>query len=215
MTLTLHMYPTINAHKVTIALAEMALPYEVAFVDITSPQHPVPAFLVLNPNGRMPVLTDSDTGVTVFESAAILQYLGRKTGKFYPTDEVQRTRVESWLYWQMSGQGPMFGQVNWFTRAANNPERKPADTAFAIERFRKEASRLIDVMERQLTGREYLCDEYTIADICAFPWLHRYHQNGGGLEGRPNVAAWNERIAARPVVAAAMNVGYDLLPPKE
>jgi glutathione S-transferase len=200
---------------VTIALAEMELPYQIAFVDIMAGTHPTPEFLALNPNGRMPVLTDSETGVTVFESAAILQYLGRKTGKLYPAEEVRRTQVESWLYWQMSGQGPMMGQVNFFTRAAARADRPAAETDFAIHRFRKETSRLLDVMERQLAGREYLCDDYSIADICAFPWAHRHNESGGGLAERPNLAAWNDRIAARPAVAAAMQVGYDLVKPKE
>ena len=109
----------------------------------------------------------------------------------------------------------MFGQVNWFTRAAAKPERDPKDTEFAIHRFRTEASRLLDVMERQLTGRDYLCDVYTIADICAFPWLHRYHSSGGGLDGRPNLSAWNDRLAARPAVQHGMEVGYDLIESKE
>jgi glutathione S-transferase len=215
MTLTLHLYPTINAQKVTIALAEMELDYEMVFVDILSTEHPTPEFLALNPNGRMPVLTDSEAGVTVFESAAILQYLGRKTGKLYPADEATRTQVESWLYWQMAGQGPMMGQLGWFERAAANPGRDPVETSLALHRFGKEVSRLFDVMERGLAGRDYLCGEYTIADICAFTWLNKYPERGGGIANRPALSAWRERLLARPAVQAGLAAGQHFITPKE
>lgn len=215
MTLTLYMYPTINAQKITIALEEMGLPYELSFVDILSPDHPTAEFLAINPNGRMPALTDSEAGVTVFESAAILQYLGRKTGQLYPVDEPIRTQVESWLYWQMAGQGPMMGQLGWFERAAANPGRAPIETSLAIHRYEKEVSRLCDVMERGLAGRDYLCGIYTIADICAFTWLNKYPERGGGLASRPALSAWRERLLARPAVQRGLEVGQHFIAPKE
>ena len=124
MTLQLYYFPTLNAHKVTIALEEMGLAYDVVMIDILNDEQFRPEFTAINPNNRIPALVDGD--VTVFESAAILQYLGRKTGRFYPVDEPSRARIDSWLFWQMAGLGPMSGQVNYFTRAATrSPSANP------------------------------------------------------------------------------------------
>ncbi len=201
MTIQLHTFPTLNALKVTIALEEMGLSYDVTLVDIRSGGQQSPQFLALNPNGKIPALVDGQ--VVVFESAAILQYLGRKTGQFYPADEVTRTRIDSWLFWQMAGLGPSSGNVNWLTRAAAKADRDLAETAFALHRFSKETARLFDVLESALAGREFLCGDYSIADICAWTWIDKYPENGGGLATRPGVAAWHARIAARPAVQAA------------
>lgn len=214
MTLQLHMFPTMNAHKVTIALEEMGLGHDVVLVDILNGGQDTPQFRALNPNGKMPVLVDPDaTGgpVTVFESAAILQYLGRKTGQFYPADEQTRSAIDSWLFWQMAGLGPVSGNVNWFTRAAAKEGRDPAETALAIHRFRAEAARLFDVLEWGLAGRDWLCGDYSIADMCCWTWINRYPDNGGGLASRPALAAWHARIAARPAVQRALLVGQDLV----
>jgi GST-like protein len=209
MTLTLHMFPTLNAHKVTIALEEMELPYEIAFVDILGGGQDDPAFRALNPNGRIPVLTDGP--VTVFESAAILQYLGRKSGLFYPVDEAQRAEVDSWLFWQMAGLGPSSGNVNWFTGAARKDGRDPLETGLAIHRFTKETARLFDVLETRLSRREYLCGAYSIADMVCWTWIDKYPDNGGGLASRPRLAAWHGAIAARPAVQRALRAGQDLI----
>lgn len=198
-------FPTLNGHKVTIALEEMELPYELVMVDILNDEQLRPEFLAINPNGRIPALVDGD--VAVFESAAILQYLGRKTGRFYPDDEPTRARIDSWLFWQMAGLGPMSGQLNWFTRAARKPAREPADTAFAIHRFARETARLFAVLERGLDGRDYLCGDYSIADICCWTWINKYPENGGGLAAYPDVAAWHARIAARPAVQRGLKAG--------
>lgn len=205
--LQLHYFPTLNGHKATIALEEMELPYEVVFVDIGTGDQLAPEFLAINPNGRIPALVDGE--VRVFESAAILQYLGRKTGRFYPADEPTRTRIDSWLFWQMSGLGPMSGQVNWFTRAAGKDGRDPAETGLAIHRFRKETARLFGVLERGLEGGEYLCGDYSIADMCCWTWIDKYPENGGGLEAFPHLAAWHARIAGRPAVQRALLVGRE------
>ncbi|MFM6931593.1 MAG: glutathione S-transferase family protein [Novosphingobium sp.] len=211
MTLTLHMFPTLNAHKVTIALEEMGLAYEIAFIDILSGGQDDPAFRTRNPNGRIPVLTDGP--VTVFESAAILQYLGRKSGQFYPEDEARRTEVDSWLFWQMAGLGPASGNVNWFSRAAAKEGRDPLETGLALHRFSKETARLFDVLETRLSGRNYLCGTYSIADMACWTWIDKYPDNGGGLASRPRLAAWHAAIAARPAVQHALHVGQEFVKP--
>lgn len=205
----LHYFPTLNGHKVAIALEEMGLSYDVAIVDILNGGQDDPAFRAINPNGRIPALTDGK--VTVFESAAILQYLGRRTGLFYPADEPTRTAIDSWLFWQMAGLGPMSGQLNWFTRAAQKPGRDPTETGLAIHRFAKETRRLFAVLEQALADRAYLCGDYSIADMCVWPWIEKYPDNGGGLAAYPAIAAWHARIAARPAVARALAVGTDAL----
>ena len=200
----LYYFPTLNAHKVTIALEEMELAYEVVVIDILDNAQFAPEFTAINPNNRIPALVDGE--VTVFESAAILQYLGRKSGRFYPADEPSRARIDSWLFWQMAGLGPMSGQVNYFTRTAQKPERHPLDTAFALSRYTRETARLFGVLERGLAGREYLAGDYSIADMCCWTWIDKYPDNGGGLAGFPALAAWHGRIAARPAVQRGLAV---------
>lgn len=211
MTLRLHYFPTLNGQKVAIFLEETGLPYEIVIVDIIQGGQDDPGFRAVNPNGKIPALVDEE--VMVFESAAILQYLGRKTGQFYPADEVVRTRIDSWLFWQMSGLGPMSGQVNWFARAAQKEGRDPAETSLALHRYRKETARLFAVLDQELAGRDYLCGDYSIADMCVWPWIEKYPENGGGLSAHPNIAAWHARIAARPAVQRALKVGIDRLDP--
>lgn len=208
MTLRLHYFPTLNGQKVAIALEEMALAYEVVLVNILKGEQDRAEFLAINPNGRIPALVDGD--VTVFESAAILQYLGRKTGQFYPADERVRAEIDSWLFWQMAGLGPMSGQVNWFARAAEKPGRDSAETSLALHRFRKETARLFGVLDRRLVGRDYLCGDYSIADMCCWTWIDRYPANGGGLAAFSALSAWHARIGERPAVQRALRVGLDL-----
>lgn len=208
MTLRLFYFPTLNGQKVTIALEEMGFGYELVPVDILRGQQHSPEFVELNPNGRIPALVDGE--VRVFESGAILQYLGRKTGRFYPAEERIRAEIDSWLFWQMAGLGPMSGQVNWFERAARKPGRDPAETSLALHRFRKETTRLFGVLNRRLAGRAFLCGDYSIADMCCWTWIDKYPANGGGLKDFPDLAAWHCRIAARPAVRRAMAAGLDL-----
>jgi GST-like protein len=210
MTLQLYYFPTLNGHKVTIALEEMGLPYEIKLIDILKGDQTTPEFLAINPNGRIPALVDGD--VAIFESAAIMQYLGRKTGKFYAADERTRARIDSWLFWQMAGLGPMSGQVNFFNRAARKADRDPAETDFALHRYKRETGRLFGVLERGLQGREYLCGAYSIADMCCFTWIDKYPENGGGLDKYPAVRSWHGRIASRPAVERGLAAGLDLLP---
>ncbi len=212
MTLQLYYFPTLNGHKVTIMLEETGLPYDLEMINILEGEQTKPDFLAICPNGRIPALVDPDADggpVTVFESAAILQYLGRKTGRFYPQAEQVRGQVDSWLFWQMAGLGPSSGQVNWFRRVAGKPDMTPEQTAYPLERFQKETRRLFGVLERGLEGREYLCGDYSIADMCCWTWIEKYPENGGGLDDFPNIAGWRGRIAARPAVKRALEVGLD------
>lgn len=214
MTLQLHYFPTLNGHKVTIALEEMGLAYEIVPVDILANEQMRPEFLAINPNARIPALIDPDVPggpVTVFESAAIMQYLGRKSGLFYPADEQTRTAIDSWLFWQMAGLGPMSGQVNYWTRMAAKPECDPVETALPLHRYKRETHRLFSVLERGLGGREYLSGAYSIADMCCWTWIDKYPGNGGGLEEFPGLAAWHRRIAQRPAVQRGLAAGQDQL----
>ncbi len=214
MTLQLYYFPTLNGQKVTIALEEMGLPYDIRMVNILEGDQSKEDFLAINPNGRIPALVDPDGPggpVTVFESAAILQYLGRKSGQFYPQDEARRAPIDSWLFWQMAGLGPSSGQVNWFTRVAQKPEMPPEASEYPLKRFRRETNRLFGVLERGLSGRDYLVEDYSIADMCCWTWIDKYPANGGGLDDFPNIAAWHARIAERPAVQRAMMAGLDQL----
>jgi GSH-dependent disulfide-bond oxidoreductase len=208
MTLQVYYFPTLNGQKVTIFLEETGLQYEIVPVNILRGEQHRDSFLTINPNGTIPALVDGE--VTVFESAAILQYLGRKTGRFYPPGEAVRARIDSWLFWQMSALGPMSGQVNWFERAARKEGREPAETSLALHRFRKATERLFRVLDRGLDDREFLCGDYSIADMCCWTWIDKYPDNGGGLAPYPALKAWHERIAARPAVRRALSVGLDL-----
>ncbi len=206
----LYYWPTSNGHKVTIMLEECGLPYEIKPVDIGKGEQFEPAFLIISPNNRMPAIVDPEgpdgRPISVFESGAILQYLGRKTGKFYPVDERRRTAVEEWVCWQVGGLGPMAGQANHFRHYA--PEKIP----YAQKRYTDEVNRLHGVLNRRLTGREFICDEYSIADMICYPWARRYDYHGQDIADFPATAAWLERMAARPAVARGLAAGAALRP---
>jgi glutathione S-transferase/GST-like protein len=204
----LYYYPTPNGRKISIALEEMALPYRLVPVDILQGQQQQPEFLAINPNGRIPALVDEDADggpVTIFESGAILQYLGRKSGLLYPTGEAARCRVDSWLFWQMAGLGPMAGQLSWFLRVKEVPDRDERDYLYPIRRYRREVLRLYGVLERQLVGCDYICDAYSIADIACWTWIDQYRDQIGGFADFPGLAMWHGRIAARPAVQRGVN----------
>jgi GSH-dependent disulfide-bond oxidoreductase len=207
MTMKLLYYPTPNGRKVSIALEEMALAYEIEPVDITAGEQLRPEFLAVSPNNKIPALIDEDVGgvpVHLFESGAILQYLGRKSGLLYPADEPSRAKVDSWLFWQMAGLGPMTGQLAFFTRLANLPDRDPRESSYAKHRYFKETRRLYGVLEGQLSGRDFICDDYGIADIASWTWVDQYHNLVGGLDAYPAIGAWHARIAERPAVKRGM-----------
>lgn len=197
-------WPTPNGWKISIMLEECELPYIVRPVNIGKGDQFKPDFLSISPNNRMPAIIDPDgpggAPISVFESGAILQYLGRKTGKFYPVDERQRVAVDEWLFWQVGGLGPMAGQAHHFLIYAT--EKHP----YAIERYTKELERLYGVMDRRLADHEWLAEAYSIADIASFGWARmweRQHQNIGAF---PNVARWLKQMESRPAVHRGLAV---------
>jgi glutathione S-transferase len=209
--INLYYLPSPNGRKVGIALEEMELAYAMQVVNIFEHEAMTPEYLKICPNGRIPAIVDTlpdGEVVKVFESGAILQYLGRKSGKFYPvSSEAKRAWVDAWVFWQMSALGPMSGQITWFRRAAAKPGRDPAETSLALHRYTKEVKRLYGVLERQLAGREYVCDEYSIADMACWPWVEQYGHYVGELKDFPAVHAWHARIGSRPAVHRAMKLG--------
>lgn len=200
----LYYWGTPNGHKITIALEEMGLPYQILPVNILENDQFQPDFLAISPNNKIPAIVDQDgpehRSISIFESGAILQYLGRKTGLFYPTDEIKRIQVEQWLMWQMGGLGPMLGQNHHFSRFA--PERIP----YATERYVNETKRLYGVLDKQLVGQDYVTGEYSIADMAIFPWLLRYEWQGIDLADYPEISRYIERMQARPAVQKALAI---------
>jgi len=189
-------FPTPNGKKVSIALAEMGIEAEIVPVDILTGEQDAPEFRALCPNGRIPALRDWTTAgepVEVFESGAILQYLGRKSGLLYPTDEPSRARVDSWLMWQMAGLGPMAGQLSYFLRVSNIPGRDAAGHAYPIHRYRREVRRLYAVMESRLAGHDWLADDYSIADIACWTWVEQYRAQIENFADYPGVA-WRSAV---------------------
>lgn len=207
-------FPTPNGHKITIALEEMQLPYEIKLVDIRQGDQFKPEFLDISPNNRMPAIIDPNgpdgQPVSIFESGAILQYLGRKTGLFYPTDERQRIEVEQWLMWQMGGFGPMLGQNHHFNRFA--PEKIP----YAINRYVEETRRLYNVLNKRLADRDYVAgsssDDYSIADMSIIGWALSWEWQDISIAQYPHVSDWIERVKARPAVQRALAQKDRLMP---
>ena len=205
----LYYWPTPNGWKISIALEELALPYEVKFINIGKGDQFAPEFLKIAPNNRMPAIIDPDgpdgAPISVFESGAILQYLGRKTGKLYPTDERMRVEVEEWLMWQMGGLGPMAGQAHHFRLYA------PDQIDYAIDRYTNECNRLYGVMNKRLEGRQWLAaDQYTIADIACIGWISRHERQAQNLDDFPNLKRWYAAVRARPAVERGMAVAQQL-----
>ncbi len=199
----LYTWSTPNGRKVSIALEELGLDYEVHAVNIGKGEQFDPEFLKIAPNNRIPAIVDRDTGLPLMESGAILMYLAEKTGKLMPTANEPRWRVIEWLMWQMGGVGPMLGQVHHFVKF--NPGKAP----YAEERYLNEAKRLYGVLDRRLEGRDYIVDDYSIADIATFPWFARWDWQGIDLNGFPNVKRWYLSLAARPAVQRGYVVPSD------
>ena len=199
----LYYWPTPNGHKITLFLEETGLPYTIRPVNIGKGDQFEPGFLAIAPNNRMPAIVDhepADGGgpVSVFESGAILRYLADKTGRFGGTGLRGRVEVDQWLMWQMAGLGPMTGQYGHFNVYA--PEKIP----YAIDRYTREVQRLLGVLNRRLEGRAFICgDEYTIADMAAYPWINPYTAAPLDLEPYPEVRRWHAAIAARPATQRA------------
>ncbi|WP_419814609.1 glutathione S-transferase family protein [Glacieibacterium sp.] len=201
MTLTLYTAATPNGYKVSVALEELGLPYEVHRIDLMKGEQKEQWFLDICPNGRIPALTDD--GFAIFESGAILVYLAEKTGQLMPTDAQGRSRVMQWLMFQMGGVGPMMGQANVFFRYF--PEKIPA----AIARYQGECRRLFTVLDTQLGKTEYLAGDYSIADIANWCWTRTASWSGVAVDGLPNLARWNDAIAARPAAQRGIVVPED------
>jgi GST-like protein len=204
----LHYWPTPNGWKISIMLEECGLPYSVKTVAIGRGDQFKPDFLRISPNNRIPAIVDPEgpggRPISVFESGAILQYLGRKTGKFYPAEERKRVQVEEWLFWQMAGLGPMTGQANHFLNyAAQRIE-------YASTRYRDEVNRLFGVMNRRLASRRFLADQYSIADMACIGWVLSGVRLGENLENFPNLGAWVKRMRARPAVQRGLALGKEL-----
>lgn len=199
----LYYWGTPNGLKITIALEEMALDYQIYPINILENDQFQADFLKISPNNKIPAIVDQQgpkgEAISIFESGAILQYLGRKTGLFYPKEEQQRVEVEQWLMWQMGGLGPMLGQNHHFSQFA--PEKIP----YAIERYQKETKRLYGVLEQQLVGQDYVAGDYSIADMAIFPWLMRYEWQGINLDEFPHVQKYMERMKSRPAVEKALS----------
>jgi GSH-dependent disulfide-bond oxidoreductase len=199
----LYTAPTPNGWKVSVLLEELGLPYTVHHVDITKGVQKEPWFTAINPNGRVPAIVDRANGnFAVFESGAILLYLAEQTGCLLPQDAQGKSRVTQWLMFQMGGVGPMMGQANVFHRYF--PEKIPA----AIARYQNECRRLFEVLDRQLAGRDYLCDEYSIADIANWCWVRIWFWGGSNIDGLDNLKAWLARLEARPACQRGIAVPH-------
>ncbi len=204
----LYYWPTPNGFKISIMLEECKLPYTLIPVNISKGEQFNPDFLKISPNNRMPAIIDP-TGpggrpISIFESGAILQYLGRKTGKFYPRDERARVEVEQWLFWQMGGLGPMAGQLNHFKHYAR--ETLP----YAIKRYEDEVNRLYGVMNIRLKDRAFLAGKYSIADMACVGWVNLWERQGQDINQFPNLKRWIETVKARPAVQRGMALGREL-----
>lgn len=202
--IALYYWPTPNGHKASIMLEELGVPYTLHPVDIGQGDQFAPAFLKLSPNNRIPAILDPDgpggRPVSVFESGAILQYLGRKYGRFYPQEERARIQVEEWLFWQVGGLGPMAGQANHFNLYAKQ------DVPYGKTRYTEEVRRLLGVMDRRLAGRKYLAGTYSIADIACWSWVLSAGRHVP-LAGFPHVEAWKDRVGARKAVQRGKALG--------
>jgi glutathione S-transferase/GST-like protein len=218
-TIELYYWPTPNGWKISIALEEMGLPYVIRPVNIGTGDQFKPEFLAFSPNNRMPAIIDPDgpdgAPVGIFESGAILQYLGRKTGLFYPAQERARIQVEEWLMWQMAGLGPMSGQASHFRLYAPNLVQDPKLIEYGQTRYTNEVARLYGVMERILSEREFLAGDYSIADMAAWPWIRGARLFGQDLDQFPRLKAWFDTIDAREPVKRGVAAGAELRKPPE
>ncbi|KAF0113400.1 MAG: glutathione S-transferase [Hyphomonadaceae bacterium] len=210
----LYIWPTPNAWKVSIALEEMELPYVVKYVHIGKGEQFTPEFLKISPNNRMPAIIDPEgpdgAPISVFESGAILQYLARKSGKFYGNNERERVAVEEWLMWQMGGLGPMSGQASHFRNYAPALVDDPKLIEYGRNRYFNETNRLFGVMNKRLAEVPYLAGDYSIADMACFPWVRAFEFIGQDLDDFPVLKAWVDKLSAREAVARGMEVGREM-----
>jgi GST-like protein len=203
--IALYYWTTPNGKKVSIMLEELAVPYMLHMVNIGRGDQFEPEFLEISPNNRIPAIVDPEgpggAPISVFESGAILKYLGEKFGRFYPSDWRRRVLVDQWLFWQVGGVGPMFGQNHHFTQYA-----KDKDT-YAKRRYQDETHRLYGVLDTQLEGRDFVADDYSIADMAIFPWTENWKGQMVDIDEFPNVKAWRARLHERPAVERGLAAG--------
>ena len=205
MTIELHTWNTPNGRKISVALEEMGLPYSVHTVNISQDEQFRPDFLKISPNNRIPAIIDPDgpggAPISVFESGAILLYLGEKTGKFLPADLRARVPVLEWLMWQMAGFGPMPGQVHHFLTVEN-----PADQKYGLARYLKETLRLYGVLDRRLAMVDYVAGDISVADFAILGWAWRHERHQVDLAEFPNVKRWYDQIMTRPATQRGFEV---------
>jgi glutathione S-transferase len=211
----IYYWPTPNGHKVTIACEEMGLPYEIVPVNIGRGDQFKPEFLAISPNNRMPAITDPEgpdgEPISIFESGAILQYLGRKTGRFYPQSERERVRVDEWVFWQMANFGPNAGQRNHFRNYAPSFILDQRQVAYGAIRYTNEVHRLYGVLDKQLDGTDFIVGDYTIADMITWPWVAGRSSSALDLDEFPALKAWQARVESREAVQRAMTKGRDFV----
>ncbi len=200
MSIRLYAFDTPNGRKISVALEEMGLPYEVQVVDITKGEQHAPDFLKVSPNNKIPAIVDADgpdgSPVSIFESGAILIYLGQKSGKFWPSSTAAQVPVLEWLMFQVGGFGPMPGQVHHFVALKDD-----ADRAYGLKRFMDETSRLYGVMDRRLADHPcFAGSELSIADFAILGWVWRHERHQVDLATFPNVKRWYQTLMARPGV---------------
>jgi GSH-dependent disulfide-bond oxidoreductase len=200
VTIQLFAFDTPNGRKISVALEEMGLPYEVHVVDITKGEQNDPAFVAISPNRKIPAIVDTDgpggKPISVFESGAILIYLGQKSGKFWPRDTSAQVPVLEWLMFQMGGFGPVPGQVHHFIALENELERR-----YGLQRFMNETRRLYGVMDERLATRDHFAGDLSIADFAILGWAWRHPRHKVDLADFPNVKRWYDALMARPGVA--------------
>ncbi len=201
----LYFWPTPNGWKIPIALEEMGLEYNVNPIDINKGDQHSEAYTKISPNGKIPAIIDPEgpdgEPITIFESGAILQYLARKTGKFYGNTERERIEIDQWLFWQVGGVGPMAGQAHHFLVYAPKFD-PPQDIPYAKDRYRSEVARLYKVLDTLLAGKDYMVGDFSIADIATWGWVSLWKRQEQDIEALPNVKAWLARMQARPGVQA-------------
>ena len=200
----LYTWTTPNGRKVSILLEELGVPYTAHPIDITKDDQFAPDFLKISPNNKIPAIKDHDNGLCLMESGAIMWYLADKYGQFLPDDAIGRAKVHEWLMWQMGGVGPMAGQAHHFLQF--NPGKAP----YAETRYATEVQRLYGVLDKQLEGQDFICGDYSIADMACWPWVARYEWQRVDLTQFPNVLRWYKALRARDAVIKGYQVPKDV-----
>jgi glutathione S-transferase len=192
----------------------MGLPYELKPVNIGAGAQFKPEFLAISPNNRMPAIVDPEgpdgRPISIFESGAILQYLARKSRQFYGDSERKRVEIDEWLFWQMAGLGPMAGQTHHFRQYAPSFIFDQRQVAYGAIRYTNETNRLYGVLDKQLAGKDFVCGDYSIADMAIWPWVVPWKNQGQNLDDFPNIKAWYQRVIDRPAVQKGFGVGAEL-----